>query len=158
MPGSVTANAELNESAVTGQLASTISRRKFHRVIFLAAGVYNITWGIYSAFDPQWLFRFAGLPLLNYPSVFSCLAMVVGVYGVLYLDVARRPEQGWLIAAVGLAGKVLGPIGLATLILKGVWPLSTIVLCLTNDFIWWIPFSLYLKDSWRFFIQSNKGV
>jgi len=158
MPGSITANAELNETAVTGQVSNTIARRKFHRVIFFAAGVYNIAWGIYSAFDPQWLFRFAGLPLLNHPSVFSCLAMVVGVYGVLYLDVARRPEQGWLIAAVGLAGKVLGPIGLATLILKGVWPLSTIVLCLTNDFIWWIPFSLYLKDSWRFFVQSSKGV
>jgi len=22
------------------------------------------------------------------------------------------------------------------------------VLCLTNDFIWWIPFALYLYDAW----------
>jgi uncharacterized membrane protein HdeD (DUF308 family) len=158
MPGNSTGNAVLNDTAVSATFSGSIPRRKFHRVVFVLAGIYNILWGIYSAFDPQWLFRFAGLPLLNHPSVFSCLAMVVGIYGVLYLDVARRPEQGWLIAAVGLAGKVLGPIGLATLILKGVWPLSTIVLCLTNDFIWWIPFALYLKDSWRFFVQSNKGV
>jgi len=29
-------------------------------VVFLLAGLYNIGWGIFSALDPQWLFRFAG--------------------------------------------------------------------------------------------------
>jgi hypothetical protein len=128
-----------------------ISPRSFHRAVFIAAGAYNIAWGIYSAIDPQWLFRFAGLAPLDHPAVFSCLAMVVGLYGILYLDVARRPEQGWLIAAVGLAGKILGPIGMAELIARGVWPLSAGMLCLTNDLIWWIPFALYLRDSWPFF-------
>ena len=79
---------------------------------FPAAGVYNIAWGIFSACDPQWLFRFAGMPLANHPGVFACLGMVIGLYGILYLEVARVPERGWLIAAVGLAGKILGPIGL----------------------------------------------
>src|SRR5215472_7882931 len=134
-----------------------LPRRRFHRAVFLAAGLYNMTWGLYSALDPQWLFRFAHLPPLNHPAVFSCLAMVIGLYGVLYLDVARRPEQGWLIAAVGLAGKVLGPIGLAVLIVRGVWPRSTIVLCLSNDLIWWIPFALYLRDSWKCFAGSVRG-
>jgi len=64
--------------------------------------------------------------------------------------VARVPERGWLLAAVGLIGKVLGPIGLARLIWSGAWPKSTIVLCLTNDLIWWIPFALYLYDAWPF--------
>jgi hypothetical protein len=122
----------------------------------LTAGLYNILWGVYSAIDPQWLFRFSGLPLLNHPAIFSCLAMVIGLYGVLYLDVARRPEQGWLIALVGLAGKVMGPIGLVALIFEGVWPRSTLVLCVTNDLIWWIPFGLYLKDSWRSFAGGGK--
>ena len=73
--------------------------------------------------------------------------MVVGLYGIVYFEVARVPERGWLLAAVGLVGKILGPIGLAKLILGGTWPSSTIVLCLTNDLIWWIPFSLYLFDA-----------
>jgi len=55
--------------------------------------------------------------------------------------VARAPEHGWQIAAVGLTGKVFGPIGLATLLWQGVWPMATLVLCPTNDFIWWIPFT-----------------
>jgi hypothetical protein len=77
--------------------------------------------------------------------------MVVGLYGILYLEVARRPEHGFLLAAVGLTGKVLGPIGLAQLILSGKWLPATIVLCLANDFVWWIPFGIYLYDAWPSF-------
>jgi hypothetical protein len=47
---------------------------------------------------------------------------VLGLYGIVYLDVARRPAQGWLVAAVALTGKILGPPGLAWLILTGTWP------------------------------------
>lgn len=126
-------------------------RRKLHRVVFLFAGVYNICWGLYAALDPQWFFRYAGMEPLNHPAIFACLGMVVGLYGVIYLEVARAPERGWLLAAVGLTGKVLGPIGLARQIASGAWPRSTIILCLTNDFIWWIPFGLYLYDAWPFY-------
>ena len=131
-----------------------IRRRRLHRAVFLAAGFYNIAWGIGSALDPQWLFRFAGLPPLNQPAVFTCLAMVIGLYGILYLEVARVPERGWLIAAVGLAGKVLGPIGLTVLLVRGLWPMSAMIVCVTNDFVWSLPFSLYLKDSWPYFQAS----
>jgi hypothetical protein len=126
-----------------------IARRKWHRGVFVAAGLYNLAWGAYSIADPQWLFRFAGMPPANYPEIFACLAMVVGVYGVLYLEVARVPERGWLVAAVGLLGKVLGPLGWARLAWSGQWPLATLVLCVTNDLIWWAPFGLYLYDAWR---------
>ncbi|HEV2862663.1 MAG TPA: hypothetical protein VGX48_16735 [Pyrinomonadaceae bacterium] len=125
-----------------------IARRRLHRAVFCAAGAYNIAWGLYSALDPQWLFRFAGMEPQNYPQIFACLGMVVGLYGVVYFEVARAPERGWLLAAVGLIGKVLGPVGLAPLIWSGEWPASTAVLCLTNDLVWWLPFALYLRDAW----------
>jgi hypothetical protein len=143
-----------------GQRQSTLPdlpplpRRRFHRAVFIAAGLYNIAWGIFSSLDPQWLFRFAGMPLANHPQIFACLGMVIGLYGILYLEVARVPERGWLLAAVGLAGKILGPIGLAGLLWQGIWPPATLILCLTNDFIWWIPFALYLYDSWPHFRRS----
>ncbi len=77
--------------------------------------------------------------------------MVLGLYGILYLDVARRPTQGWLVAAVALTGKILGPLGLAWLTLTGTWPPDTVILVLTNDLIWWIPFAWYLRDAWPAF-------
>ncbi len=125
-----------------------IRRESWHRKTFVAAGVYNIGWGIWSALDPQWLFRLTGMEPLNHPEIFASLAMVVGLYGLAYLEVARRPERGWALAAVGMAGKVLGPIGLVVLIAQGSWPLSGAVLCLTNDLIWWVPFAIYLRDAW----------
>jgi hypothetical protein len=122
--------------------------RRAHRWAFAAAGAYNIGWGCYAVADPQWFFRLTGLPLAATPQIFACLGMVIGLYGVLYLEVARRPEAGWLPAAVGLTGKVLGPLGLAWLVLTGVWPPATVVLIVTNDLIWWVPFAWYLRDAW----------
>ena len=127
-----------------------MKRRRFHQVVFALAGLYNLAWGAYAAIDPQWLFRYAGMAPLNHPAIFACLGMVVGVYGFLYWQVARHPERGFAIAAVGLLGKVLGPIGLAQLIWNGTWPMKSVVLCVTNDFIWWVPFALYLWDASAF--------
>ena len=84
----------------------------------------------------------------NRPEIFACLAMVVGLYGLLYLEVARAPERGFPIAAVGLLGKVLGPIGFAVLLARGDWPWRSAILVLTNDLVWWLPFALYLRDAW----------
>lgn len=149
------AENKLNKQSEMSNLL--LQRRKFHRVVFLLAGLYNICWGLYSAYDPQWLFRFAGMEPLNHPQIFSCLAMVIGLYGIIYLEVARAPERGWLLAAVGLTGKILGPIGLAVLIWQGVWTKSSIILCITNDFIWWIPFSIYLFDARSFFVRDLRS-
>jgi hypothetical protein len=43
-----------------GRDSMMIPRRRFHRAVFVLAGLYNIGWGLFSALDPQWLFRFAG--------------------------------------------------------------------------------------------------
>jgi hypothetical protein len=98
--------------------------------------------------DPQWLFRFARMPPSNHPEVFACLGMVIGLYGVLYLEVAHVPERNWQVAAVGMAGKVLGPLGFAQLVISGQWPLRAGIIVLTNDLLWWLPFGLYLRDAW----------
>lgn len=100
---------------------------------------------------PQWFFRVSDMPAARHPQIFATLGMVISLYGILYLEVARVPERGWMIAAVGLAGKVLGPIGLMYLIVVGVWPPKTLVIAVTNDFIWWPFLTLHLVDAWPAF-------
>ena len=131
-----------------------MKRRKFHHTVFILAGIYNIGWGLFTALYPQWLFDFAGMPAANYPEIFACLGMVVGLYGLVYLEVARRPERGFLLAAVGFAGKVLGPIGAVVLISQGKWPATALVMNVTNDFIWLVPFAMYLADSWPYYREE----
>jgi hypothetical protein len=134
--------------------AASLPRQRYHRLTFLLAGVYNVVWGLYAVIDPQWLFRFAQLSPMRHPQIFATLGMVIGLYGILYLEVARKPESGWLIAAVGLAGKLLGPLGFAILIWTATWPLETVILVLTNDLIWWCPFGVYLYDAWPLFLDE----
>jgi hypothetical protein len=135
-----------------------IRRRPFYQGVFGLAGIYNMVWGLYAVVDPQWLFQFAGMPLALYPELFACLGVVIGLYGVLYLYVACFPERGWLIAAVGMAGKILGPIGAVFLIWQGKWTAKAFLLCIPNDLIWWIPFGLYLFDAWKSFFKDFVSV
>lgn len=132
-------------------------RRKLHRLVFALAGVYNLVWGLYAVADPQWLFRTTGMPAQSSPQVFAALGMVIGLYGFIYLEVARAPERGWTLAAVGLAGKIIGPIGLVYLIATRQWPANTIFMCVANDFVWWVPFGLYLHDAWPYFYREVAG-
>jgi len=43
-----------------------------------------VTWMMYAALDPPWLYRFAGMPPALYPEIFAGLGMVFGLYGLLY--------------------------------------------------------------------------
>jgi hypothetical protein len=133
-----------------------LRRKNLHRATFVLAGIYNLAWGAYSMARPQWLFRFAGMSDANYPEIFACLGMVVGLYGFVYLEIAREPERGAKLAAIGLAGKILGPIGLAQLLLTHRWPMASAILCVTNDLIWWIPFALYLWDARSMMVASGE--
>jgi hypothetical protein len=54
--------------------------------------------------------------------------------------------------AVFLLGKVLGPAGMIALVVAHRWPLpAAAIISLPNDFVWWVPFALYLRDSRRFY-------
>lgn len=129
--------------------APATSVRRRHQLTFLAAGAWNLAWGLRTALQPESFYRTAGLPTPSRPEVAACLGMVVGLYGVLYLDVARRPERGGAIAAVGLAGKVLGPAGLALAVAQGRWPARAFLITVGNDLVWWWPFGRYLNDRIR---------
>lgn len=126
-------------------------RRRQHRRLFVAAGAYNIAWGAWVALRPESFYQATGLPLPTHPEIAACLGMVIGLYGIIYLDIARIPERGWLPAAVGLTGKLLGPAALALHIAAGNWPTSALPVIVFNDLIWWLPFALYLRDAWPYF-------
>ena len=134
-----------------------IKRRKLHQITFILAGIYNILWGLWASLNPNWLFHFAQMDEPNYPEIFACVGMIVGLYGVVYLEIARRPERGFLLALVGFTGKILGPIGAIYYVWIGKWTFAALIMNLTNDFIWLIPFAIYLYDSWGFYKADLKS-
>ncbi len=66
--------------------------RRRHRIVFAAAGAYNIAWGLLTVSYPQWLFDLAGMQPANYPQIFATLGMVIGLYGILYLAMPSTPS------------------------------------------------------------------
>src|SRR5437016_5078647 len=85
---------------------------RLFRSVFATAGAYNIAFGLWAALWPMAFFNWFNLAPLRYPGIWACLGMVVGVYGLLYWYAAWKPDAAWPIIAVGLLGKMLGPIGM----------------------------------------------
>ncbi len=98
---------------------------------------------------PNLLFDLCNIARLNYPEIWQCVAMIVGVYGIGYLIAAGDPRTHWPIVLVGLLGKIFGPIGFAAALWKGTFPPAFGLTILTNDLIWWVPFGLILWDAAR---------
>lgn len=118
------------------------------RTLWLAA-IYNLAWGTAAILSPLTLFRWCGFdPLPNYPELWQCIGMIVGVYGVGYGIAAANPFRHWPIVFVGLLGKILGPIGFIGAVTSGRFPKLMGWTILTNDLIWWLPFGIIL---WRGF-------
>jgi hypothetical protein len=69
--------------------------------------------------------------------------MVVGLYGVGYAYAAWKLDRAFPFIAIGLAGKVLGPIGWIT---TSELPFRTFPLIVFDDLIWWLPFSMFLLE------------
>jgi hypothetical protein len=124
-------------------------RARLYRVAFAFAAAWNVAFGLFAGLAPQAFFTLLRLEPPRYPAIWQCLGMVVGLYGVGYAYAARRLDRAPPFIAIGLAGKLLGPIGLVLTIRSGEWPLRTITLCFLNDLVWWTPFALFLLEGTR---------
>ncbi len=118
-------------------------------VVLWVAGIYNLVWGAWVVLFPLAYFRLAAMPPPNYPQIWQCVGMIVGVYGVGYIIAAGDPFRHWPIVFVGYLGKIFGPIGFLQLAWSGEWPWRMGLTNITNDLIWLMPFTLILYRAYR---------
>lgn len=118
------------------------------QVLWVAA-IYNLAWGGLVVLFPNFLFHWAGMDLPNYPEIWQCVGMVVGVYGVGYAIAAGDPMRHWPIVLVGFLGKLLGPIGFLDAAWRGRLPWRAGWVNVFNDLIWWAPFFIILWAAYR---------
>lgn len=117
--------------------------------VMWAAAAYNLAWGAVVVLDPGLLFRWAHMPPPNYPAIWQCVGMMVGVYGVGYAIAATDPPRHWPLVLVGFLGKLAGPLGFLYYAAKGNLPWRAGWVNVTNDLIWLIPFALILRAARR---------
>lgn len=75
------------------------------------AAIYNLLWGVWVVLFPNHIFELVGMTLPIHPMIWQGMSMVIGVYGLGYWWAAQNPMIHWPIVAVGLLGKIFGPIG-----------------------------------------------
>jgi hypothetical protein len=118
--------------------------RRWMSVVLYAAAAYNVLWGLTVILLPSFLFELARMAPPNYPELWQCIGMMVGVYGLGYAVAAANPRRHWPIVLVGLLGKILGPIGFLHAAWQGRLPWVAGLTILANDVAWWLPFALIL--------------
>ena len=48
----------------------------------VCAAIYNILWGAWTVMLPRSAFDLLQMPPPNYPEIWQCVGMIVGVYGI----------------------------------------------------------------------------
>ncbi|MBX9602419.1 MAG: redoxin domain-containing protein [Bryobacteraceae bacterium] len=119
------------------------------------AAVYNIGFGLWAVFFPAMMFEWAGLAPPNYPELWQCIGMIVGVYGVGYWIAASNPLVHWPIVLVGFLGKLFGPIGFWKAAAAGTLPWTFGWINITNDLIWLAPFGMILNAAYRYQLERR---
>lgn len=115
-----------------------------------AAAIYNLVWGAWVVLFPYQFFDWVGMDRPTHISIWQCVGMIVGVYGIGYAIAATDPLRHWPIVLVGLLGKIFGPIGYVDgALIRGELDPAFGWTIPTNDLIWWWPFSAILWATWR---------
>jgi hypothetical protein len=120
--------------------------RALQRAALALAAAYNVAFGVWAVTLPHSFFAVFALEPPRYPAIWQTLGMVIGLYGLLYAYAAWRPDRAKPIVAIGLAGKILGPIGWLVTVGSGELPARTFALIAFDDLVWWLPFALILVD------------
>jgi hypothetical protein len=127
--------------------------------VLLLAGVYNLAWGTWVVLFPTLSFAHSGLDQpgkpLDYPQLWQCIGMIVGVYGVGYLAAATNPVVHWPVVLVGFLGKLFGPLGYVYGVLVGQTRAEAIATILFNDLVWWVPFFLILRRAYLIHVREE---
>jgi len=117
--------------------ADPLAVRRRYRPWLIAAAVYNLAWGALNLLAPGAIFDVLRLPRPSAPWLWQVVAMFVLLYGLAYWWAARDPLRHRHLVAIGLLGKVGGPLGFGWALAAGELPPAFGLVVLCNDMVWW---------------------
>lgn len=120
-----------------------------YRPWLLAAAAYNFVWGSITVALPGALWRVMGVPPPVPIGVWQVTGLFVLLFAAGYWWASRDPVKHRHIVLIGLAGKILGPIGFAFALLTGDLPPAFGFTIVVNDLIWLPAFSAFARDAAR---------
>lgn len=126
-----------------------------------AAAVYNAAWGIANVLWPKRSLKALGVAETESSFAWQTVGMMVGAYAPAYWWASRDPLPRAHLVAVGLAGKILGPLGFVWAVKTKRLPPRFGLTIVSNDLVWWPAFGLIVRDAaadaggWRAFLLAT---
>lgn len=128
------------------------------RSVVAAAAIYNVCWGVWVGLFPNHLFDLTGAERPNYPEIWQCVGMFVGVWGLGYLAAATNPLRHWPVIMVGFLGKILGPMGFLWAVWRDRFPAEFGWVIVFNDLVWLAPFGMILYSAYERWVAQKRVV
>ena len=129
--------------------------RPWMQITLLAAGIYNLIWGVVTILNPQRIFENLHLALPNYMIMWQGIALVEILFGLGYLLASKQPFKHWIIVLLGFVLKLTIGISFIYLLLVNRLPANLFTHILANDLVWLLPFAGIIYFSFEN-AQSNR--
>ncbi len=129
--------------------------RPWMQITLLAAGIYNLIWGVLTILNPQRIFENLHLALPNYMIMWQGIALVEILFGLGYLLASKQPFKHWIIVLIGFILKLTIGISFLYLLWANRLPSSLFAHILANDLVWLLPFAGIIYFSFEN-AQSNR--
>lgn len=129
--------------------------RPWMQITLLAAGIYNLIWGVVTILNPQRIFENLHLALPNYMIMWQGIALVEILFGLGYLLASKQPFKHWIIVLIGFILKLTIGISFIYLLMVNRLPANLFTHILANDLVWLLPFAGIIYYSFEN-AQSNR--
>ena len=121
-------------------------RARNYRFLFRLAAFVDLVFGIWALFFPSTIIDLFQVTQTGYETWLRVLGFVDLLLAIGFWYSARRLSKASPYIAIGLAVKVIVPVGWALAVAGDQLTGRTLALVLFDGVVWWIPFALFLLE------------
>ncbi len=118
-----------------------ITPRPWMQYLLIAAGIYNVLWGMIDFFIPAYYLQHLNLTFPSAIWIIKAIGVMEVIFGMAYLIASRKPFKHWLIIFIGFSVKTLASAFYFYYMYVGVLPQHLASMILANDLVWLIKSS-----------------
>ena len=122
-------------------------RARHYRLFFALAAAAGFGFAIWALLFPDSLLDLFQVGRSGPRILLAGLGIVDGLLALGYAFAAVRLERAYPFIAIGLAAKVIFPLGWLLAVAGGELTARTLTLVIFEEFVWWIPFAAFLLEN-----------
>lgn len=124
--------------------------------VLAAAAAYHLALGLGMVLVPHAAFQLAGLPVPGHASMARYCGALMAVFGAGCWFASMAPYAHWIMAALGLAGKLVDVVAMGAEVASGHLPATSAWILVPHDLVWLYPFGAVAVGAYRAHIGQRR--